>query len=175
MSKFSDFPAGTPEAGDNALFEDTSTGEIKRYDPSNSGFSITDFLLLTLSTSDIGAKTNLTVSWDAVAEATGAFVGATTGTSIAIPVNGRYIITISTGASGAAVGAWVEVNNVRVSGAAQLNDHNAAGAVGTSVSGHPLSLTTSDVIEGHYKYTGGGAGNLGGATANWISLYRISD
>jgi len=175
MPKILDYPSGTPEAGDQSLFHDVSAGQVKRYDPSNSGFSITDYLLLTLTGVDFSAKTDLTVNWDNVEDESGAFVGASTGTQIAIPADGRYIITLSCGAVGKLVSAWVEVNNVRVAGAAQFNDYSPSGARGTSVSGHPLALTTTDVIEGHFKYTGIGAGNIGGPTTNWISLYRISD
>jgi hypothetical protein len=177
MPQIPDYPLITPVPGDTAFVRQSSTGKMRSFEPSETGFRIKDYLLLTWSGSQFSANTDLTVAWNGVAEATGAFVGVTPSSQIAIPVNGHYIITISTGAVGPVVDAWVEKNNALVTGSAQFGGLSVGGtgARGHSVSGAPLALTTSDVIEGHYAFTGSGSGIISSTVKNWISLYRISD
>lgn len=174
MPQTIDYPLIVPVSGDSAPIYQASTGKMRRYDPTAAGFTIKDYLLLTWNGSQFSANSDLTVAWNNVAEATGAFVGVTASSQIAIPVNGRYVITISTGAVGSAVDAWIEKNNALVTGAAQFGGLNVGGSGlrGICVSGHPLALTTSDVIEGHYSFNTAVSSST---VKNWISLYRVSD
>lgn len=171
-------------ADDNDLYFiwDDSAKRLKAISHANLSASIGggglpgDYLLLTYSGNNFSATNDQTVSWNGVQESTGIFANWSADSKIEIPEDGRYIMTLSCGAVGPNVELWVEKNNALVTGfpSASIDGVGGSSGRGNVITSAPMLLTAGDVLEGHYRYTGSGAGNFGGTATNWVSVYRIS-